>query len=179
MAMKQPLLVKAGETRGAAPLGIFGNKMTIKLSAADTDGHYAIIEDHTPPSGGPPLHRHNCEDESFYVLEGQYVFEVDGQKIYAGPGSSVFAPQGSAHRFQNLGTTAGRLLVVVQPAGLDEFFVDIDRATQGAREPELDIVLPIFTKHGLELLGPPLPARTSEVDTVLSTADCPLSLDCA
>src|SRR5579871_115475 len=48
-----------------------------------------------------------------------------------------------------------------------------------AREPELDVVLPIFTKHGLELLGPPLPARTSEVDTVLSTADYPLSLDCA
>src|SRR5215469_4271016 len=138
MATKQALLVKAGETRGAAPLGIFGNEMTIKLSAMDTDGNYAILEDHTPPSGGPPLHRHSREDESFYVIEGQYVFEVDGQRLYGGPGSSVFAPKGTAHRFQNLGMTPGRLLVVVQPAGLDEFFTDIHQATDGAREPDLD-----------------------------------------
>ena len=161
MTKKQALLVKAGETRGTATLGIFGNEMTIKLSASDTDGNYAIIEDHTPPSGGPPLHRHHREDESFYVIEGQYVFEVDGQIIYAGSGSSVFAPRGSAHRFQNLAATSGRLLVIVQPAGLDEFFTDIDQATKGAPDPDLDVVLPIFEKHGLELLGPPLPARSS------------------
>jgi len=156
MATKQGLLVKAGETRSAAPLGIFGNEMTIKLSSADTDGNYAIIEDHTPPNGGPPLHRHSREDESFYVIEGQFVFEVDGQELYAGPGSSVFAPRGTAHRFQNLGVTPGRLLVVVQPGGLDEFFTEIDHATEGAREPDLNLVLPVFKKHGLELLGPPL-----------------------
>ncbi len=159
MSKKQPLVVPAGESRSSAPLAIFGNEMWIKLSGQDTDGSYAIIEDRTPSQGGPPLHRHQREDESFYVLEGEYVFEVDGQQIQAGPGSSVFAPKGTAHRFQNTGSTSGRLLIMVQPAGLDEFFKDIDREARGMQEVDLGIVVPIFEKHGLELLGPPLSPR--------------------
>jgi quercetin dioxygenase-like cupin family protein len=159
MNKKQPIVVPAGESRTTAPLAIFGNEMWIKLSGQDTNGSYAIIEDRTPSQGGPPLHRHQREDESFYVLEGEYVFEVDGQQIQAGPGSSVFAPKGTAHRFQNTGATDGRLLIMVQPAGLDEFFRDVDRAAKGMTELDLGIIVPIFEKHGLELLGPPLPAR--------------------
>lgn len=156
MRTKQSFLVNVGETRTPAPLNIFGIPMWIKLSGEDTDGAYAIMEDHTPPQQGPPLHRHLQEDESFYVIEGQYLFEVDGKQIHAGPGSAVYAPQGTAHRFQNTGLTTGKLLVIVQPAGLDSFFIDIDAATKGAREPDLAVVVPIFEKHGLELLGPPL-----------------------
>jgi quercetin dioxygenase-like cupin family protein len=158
--VRKTLVVHAGETREAEPLGIFGIPMWIKLSGKDTGGTYAIMEDQTPPEMGPPLHRHSREDESFYVLEGEYVFEVDGERIAAQAGSSVYAPKGTAHRFQNVGVTPGRLLIMVQPAGLDSFFVDIDEATRGAYEPDLSVVVPIFEKHGLELLGSPLPART-------------------
>lgn len=159
MRTKQSLLVKAGETRTPAALNIFGIPMWIKLSGEDTGGAYAIMEDNTPAQQGPPLHRHLREDESFYVIEGQYVFEVDGKQIHAGPGSTVYAPKGTAHRFQNTGLTPGKLLVMVQPAGLDSFFVNIDAVTKGVREPDLEVVIPIFEKHGLELLGPPLPPR--------------------
>jgi mannose-6-phosphate isomerase-like protein (cupin superfamily) len=159
MSTKRTLILNAGETRSAAPLGIFGDQMWIKLSGADTNGSYAILEGQTPPLGGPPLHRHEREDESFYVVEGEFVFEVDGERFHAGPGASVFAPKGTAHRFQNCGATPGRLLVIVQPAGLDAFFTDIDEAARGAREPDLDVVVPIFKKYGLELLGPPISAE--------------------
>jgi hypothetical protein len=69
-----------------------------------------------------------------------------------------------------VGTIPGRLLVVVQPAGLDSFFADIDEATQGAREPDLAVVVPIFEKHGLELLGPPLPARSAATHQIPEAA---------
>lgn len=161
MAAKQTLLVKAVETRGSPPLGVFGTEMRIKLGSTDTNGDYAMISETTPPNGGPPLHRHTREDASFYIVEGQYVFEVDGQKVFAGPGSSVYAPEGTAHRFLNLGSTAGRMLIVVRPAGLDEFFTDIDRATAGAAASGLSVVIPIFEKHGLELLGPPMQVRSA------------------
>lgn len=151
------VVVHAGETRAASVLNIFGIPIWVKLSGEDTGGAYAVMEDQTPPEMGPPLHRHSREDESFYVLEGDYVFEVDGQPIFARTGSSVYAPKGTAHRFKNVGTTPGRLLVTVQPAGLDAFFADIDKATGSTSEPDPTVVLPIFEKHGLELLGPPLP----------------------
>ena len=168
--VRQTVVVHAGEAREVEPLGIFGIPMWIKLSGTETGGTYAIIEDQTPPDMGPPLHRHSREDESFYVLEGEYVFEVDGERISALAGSSVYAPKGTAHRFQNVGATAGRLLVMVQPAGLDSFFVDIDDATRGAREPDLSVVGPIFEKHGLELLGPPLPGRSAATQPILEPA---------
>jgi len=157
--MKQSVSLKPGETRGARPLDIFGDRLFIKLGGTDTDGNYAVMEGVTQPQCGPPLHRHGREDESFYVLEGEFVFEVDGKEIPAGPGCSIFAPRGTAHAFQNVGNGPGRVLVIVQPAGLDAFFTEVDNAAHGMREPDLSVVLPLFEKYGLELLGPPMHAR--------------------
>jgi mannose-6-phosphate isomerase-like protein (cupin superfamily) len=156
MNKRQPVVTHLGETRESTVFDIFGQGMLVKVSGCDTGGNFAIMEDQTGPQQGPPLHRDGREDESFYVVEGQYLFEVDGQRIAAGPGSSVYAPKGTAHRFQNVGSTPGRLLVIVRPSGLDDFFRDIDAATRGQAEPDLEVIVPIFEKHGLELLGPSL-----------------------
>jgi len=155
--------VAPGEARGQRNVrfDIFGDQLWIKLSHGDTGGSYAIIEDVTPPQGGPPLHRHSREDESFYVLEGDFVFEVDGERIAAGPGSTVFAPRGTAHTFQNVGARPGRMLLIVQPAGLDVFFDEVAQAVAGAARPDVALVVPLFQKYGLELLGPPLAARAA------------------
>jgi mannose-6-phosphate isomerase-like protein (cupin superfamily) len=153
------MMVKAGETRGAGTLNIFGDLMDIKVSGRDSSGRLTAIEDRTEPQAGPPLHRHQREDEWFYVLEGQYIFEVDGQQIPAGPGCSLFAPRGTAHTFQNVGDKPGRMLVVMEPAGCDDFFIELDAATKDMKQPDPAAVVPIFEKYGLELLGPPIGAR--------------------
>jgi len=157
--MKSTLILKPGETRGKAPVNIFGGEVWVKLGGADTDGSYAITEGITPPNGGPPLHRHSREDESFYILEGEFVFEVDGKQTKAGPGCSVFVPRGTAHLFQNIGTGVGRMLSVVQPAGLEDFFTEMSVASGTMQEPDKAVLIPIFQKYGLELLGPPLGRR--------------------
>lgn len=169
MGRKRGFIVKTDEVRGKAPLEIYGDQVRLKLDGNDTGGAYAIFEDVTQPQAGPPLHRHGREDESFYVLEGDYVFEVDGERIHAGPGTAVYAPKGTAHAFQNVGAEPGRLLVMVQPAGLDAFFTDLDAAVRGMRELDLSVVAPIFERHGLELLGPPLSQRTTEHSRELAT----------
>ena len=147
--------LESGKTRSRETLDVFGDRISIKLNGADTDGQYAVFEDVTQPSQGPPLHRHQREDEFFYILEGEYVFEVDGDEFLAGPGDSVFAPRGSEHSFQNVGTRPGRTLVVVQPAGFEVFLAELSEATRGMEQPDMSVVVPIFEKYGLELLGPP------------------------
>jgi quercetin dioxygenase-like cupin family protein len=154
---KEALVLGPGESRTGGTLSLYGAQLKVKLSGADTGGTYAIVESVTQPQSGPPLHRHTREDESFYVLEGQFVFQVDGQRIEAGPGSAVFAPRGTVHTFMNVGNTPGRMLGVVQPAGLDSFFVDMD-AAGNRKEPDFAMLAQIFKKYGLELLGPPLAA---------------------
>ena len=158
MKQKPALVVEREQSRTANPLNVLGNLIRVKLNGSDTDWAYAIMEDTAAPQAGPPLHRHTREDESFYVLEGYYRFAVDGQEINAGPGTFVYAPRGTAHTFQNIGQTPGRLLVTVQPAGLEVFLADLSTATVGMTEPDLKVIVPIFEKHGLELLGPPLAA---------------------
>ncbi len=137
-------------------LNVLGDIVKVKLSGLDTAGRYAVMEDTTPPQAGPPLHRHNREDESFYVIEGEYRFVVDGEEIKAGAGGFVHAPRGTVHTFQNISNGPGRMVVIVQPAGLEVFFADLASATAGMTIPDKQAIGSVFAKHGLELLGPPL-----------------------
>jgi mannose-6-phosphate isomerase-like protein (cupin superfamily) len=164
MGNKVALLVKPGESRGSGPVDIFGVVATTLLAGSDTDGGYAIIDVISPPMGGPPLHRHSREDESFYILEGEFDFETDGKLYHAGPGCSIFLPRGRAHRFQNVGSTSGRMLSIVQPAGFEQFFAELAVATAGMKQPDRSVMLPIFEKHGLELLGPPMAVRPAQTN---------------
>ena len=83
------------------PIHVVGADMTIKISSRDTDGAFAVFEDLTQLLQGPPLHRHLEQDEWWYIVEGEFKFEVDGREILASAGATVFAPRGSCHsRFE-------------------------------------------------------------------------------
>lgn len=152
-------VTEAGSDRMGGPLYVVGNDIQVKIASADTGGAFAVMEDHTPPLGGPPLHRHSKQDEWWYILEGRYRFEVDGQTIYADAGDTVFAPRGSRHTFQNIGTQPSQHIVTVVPGGLDVFFQEMNDTFPRGTEMDPAIVAPIFARHDLELLGPPLAAR--------------------
>lgn len=153
--MCKPFVMQPDESRTSAPLEVFGNRIRILLSAIDTAGGYSVFSSEVPPLSGPPLHRHNREDEWWHVLEGEFRFEVDGEVIIAGPGSSVFAGRGTVHTFQNVSPETGRMLTVVEPAGVDQFFEEV--AAAGHSDPSL--LAPIFKKYDLEVLGPPIAVR--------------------
>ncbi|HEY6344384.1 MAG TPA: cupin domain-containing protein [Bryobacteraceae bacterium] len=162
MADKIAFLLQPGETRGSGLRDIFGGIISAPLAGSDTDGGYAIMDGITPPGGGPPLHRHSREEESYIVLEGEFDFEVDGKILRAGPGCSVFAPRGTAHQFQNIGSTPGPMLSVVQPAGLEVFFDEVAAATAATGRADPSAMIPIFTKYGPEVLGPPMAVRRGQ-----------------
>jgi quercetin dioxygenase-like cupin family protein len=160
MKTAEMVLLNPGESRLESPLDILGDQVLLKLGGRDSSGQLSIMMGITPPKAGPPLHRHSREDESFYVLEGEYLFEVDGKQFHAGPGTFAFLPRGTAHTFQNVTDKPAKLLIVTQPAGVENFFVEVDVAMRGMTEPDMAVLLPIFQKFGMELLGPQLEGRT-------------------
>lgn len=86
---------------------------------------YSVFENATQVGyGGPPPHRHLRQDEGFYVLDGQFTFNVDGRVVSVSAGQFVSVPRGSLHTFQTTGTGVGRLLVIVAPSGDFEHFVE-------------------------------------------------------
>jgi quercetin dioxygenase-like cupin family protein len=106
---------------------IGGDTITCKASAADTGGDCSVFETTTPPGCGSPPHVHRREDEIFYVLEGEFDFFVGSQTIRAGRGAFLIAPRDIPHRFANVGTAPGKLLITVTPPGIEKFFEELSR----------------------------------------------------
>jgi len=57
-----------------------------------TGGAYALIETANNPSR-VPFHLHEREDEAWFVIEGEYTFEVSGRIFRAGRSDYVFGPR--------------------------------------------------------------------------------------
>ena len=145
---KLPILLQPDEGK---VLNVMGEILTIKIAGEDTDGAYTIIQEVSPPSGGPPLHLHHKEDEAFYVLEGEYEIHCGDNKIRATPGTFVFAPRKIPHSFRNVSAGQGKVLAIVTPAGIEKFFEELSEA---AKQGSLDIVRirEIAVKYEIELM---------------------------
>ena len=139
---------------GRKRLNVLGADVTSIVSGADTGGAYAMVEEASRPYAGPPVHKHSREDEAFYVLEGEYEVQLGDQVIRATPGSFVFAPRGIPHTFQCVGTNPGRVHITISPAGFERFLEEIsEMASTGP--PDMQKVVALAGKYGLEFLGPP------------------------
>jgi uncharacterized cupin superfamily protein len=69
------------------------------------------------------LHLHFLQEEWFQVLQGDFIFEAGGEQHRMTPGTSILVPRMVPHRFQNTGSSTGKVLILAQPAGtLEEFF---------------------------------------------------------
>jgi mannose-6-phosphate isomerase-like protein (cupin superfamily) len=100
--------------------------VVIKASAETTGGAFSIIEEIAPVD--TPLHVHGHEDELFYVLEGEHVFQVGEEALSVGPGGLVFAPRGVPHAQRRVVPRQGRLLTMCSPAGFEGFFRELAEA---------------------------------------------------
>jgi len=138
---------------------VIGDDVTIKISSRDTGGAFAVFDSRTLPQHGPPLHMHREQDETWFIVDGDYRFEVDGREIIASAGDTVFAARGTWHTFQNIGDHPGHLLTTVVPGGLDLFFEELEMVVPEGTQPDPMKMMPLFEKYALELLGPPLAER--------------------
>ena len=149
-------VVAAGEGRTPAPLNIVGEETLVKVSAQDSDGTLAFFHLVAPPMSGPPRHVHTREDELFYVLEGELVFELDGERHTVRAGDTVYLRRGVAHAYQNFTTSDARLLIATTPGMFCDFFVELSAATPVGTMPALDLMDAISSKYGMTRLGPPM-----------------------
>ena len=150
-------------TAYASPAGsgeriwIVGDTLTFKATAETTGGTLTAIECEAAPGGGPPPHIHENEDESFYVLDGEFEILLGDELLRAGPGDYAFVPRGTVHRFANVGDDVGRILILFTPGGLEQFFRTAGTpATSDAPAPPVDAAEIARTdaaaaRHGLRI----------------------------
>jgi quercetin dioxygenase-like cupin family protein len=147
-------------------IGVVGDTYTILVTGKDTAGHYALIDMHILPGGGPPHHRHDFE-EMFSVLEGEIEATLRGKQRIIRAGETINIPANAPHQFQNKSRQSARMLALCSPAGLEEFFreVGVPVATRTTPPPPLDEAAQaafvakakaLAPKYRIELLPPQL-----------------------
>ena len=104
-------------------------------------------------SGPHPLRRsvyHEIRGNvDFYVLEGELNIRVGERTVTATAGAFVLVPRGTVHTFANAGTASAKLLILISPAGFEQFFEEI------AGPPDLAKIMALAPKYHLEIVGPP------------------------
>ena len=111
-------VVQAGES-----LPLFsGLKAALKAGGEQTSGAYTLMEVPLAPGGGPLPHIHEGEDEAFFVLEGEEVFQLGSDEVSLGVGAFVFVARGTLHTHRNVSDRPSRTLVIFAPPGIEGFF---------------------------------------------------------
>ena len=118
-------------------------------TSAQTGGSLGVFRQTIAPKSGPPLHVHRREDEFFFIMRGDFRFQLGDRIVDTPVGSFVFIPRGVAHTFQNVGTEPGVLVAGVTPGGLEQMFADREGVNAEANQALARI-------YQMEVVGPPL-----------------------
>src|SRR3954467_14617331 len=102
-----------------------GSSTELKLAGEQSGGDWAVVESRVRAGDEPPLHTHTREDETLYVVEGAITAYVGGEEIEVEAGSYAALPKNVPHGF-TVRSEQVRLLVTVEPAGAEYFFVPRD-----------------------------------------------------
>ncbi len=139
-------------------LNIAGGEYRIIISGKETNGTYAIIEMTVPIGAGPVPHSHPDFEETFFVLEGELTFKTENGSYTAQKGATVSIPKGGIiHNFKNNSNKTAKLLCTVVPAGLDDFFVEVNELINKNQDKEMDLkpsIQLISEKYGQKLYNP-------------------------
>jgi quercetin dioxygenase-like cupin family protein len=143
--------LKSGEDWFGEQRGLSMSRIDFKVIPQDGVG-MLILENAFESKGGPPRHLHFDQDEWFYAVEGEFIFDVGQDRFHLQPGDSLLAPRKVPHVWAHTSSSTGRILVGFTPAGqMESFFRKYMRGNvPPPKDPE------IWRAHGMELLGPPL-----------------------
>ena len=83
----------AGRPGEGERLSFGGTTIIVRASAETTGGAFTMFEEATPLLD-TPRHVHRNEDELYYVVEGEHVYQCGDQEFQVGPGDLVFLPRG-------------------------------------------------------------------------------------
>lgn len=143
-------------------VGVIGEQFTFKVTQAETNGAFSMIEMLAFPGGGPPVHTHPSA-ETFVILDGEFqITGIHDGKPYtlrAGAGDTVFVPEGEPHTYQAVGDGPGRTMLLFAPGlEMESFFAEagfpITDESSAPPPPDFPAMIALAEKHGMVFLPP-------------------------
>lgn len=142
---------------------LLGNLLTFHAFPEETGNKCTIVEIKTAPGAGAPPNHHAGEDESFFVLDGEFEFLVNGETKRVSAGDFVKVPDGAVHAFTCTGQSAGRLLCINAPGEMhDTFFTEAGEAMPDGTSdipvpdgpPDIPAIMAVANRIGMTILTP-------------------------
>jgi mannose-6-phosphate isomerase-like protein (cupin superfamily) len=141
--------VAAGQDRFNVGRALGVSATTRKVATPDTAGALFVMEKSNWSPGGP--HLHHDQDESWYVLAGDYVVELGSDRYRAQSRDCILGPRNISHAWAFVGGSPGRILIAHTPAGRIQEWFERDR-----KPGEYKNDAALYHAFGMELVGPPL-----------------------
>jgi quercetin dioxygenase-like cupin family protein len=155
--MSLPYFAESATRQQIAWLG--GSIHRVVLDAASTDNRLAMFRSSMQGGTASPVHVHDREDETVFLLEGSAMFWAGDQRWQATSGDTVFLPRGVPHTYA-ITSDAAEIITVCNPAGMEEFFREIgwDLAKPQPDDWRVDVeaMRDAALRCGQHVLGPPL-----------------------
>jgi quercetin dioxygenase-like cupin family protein len=126
-----------------------GERCLIRVSAADTNGAYSVVEIVAEAGDSTPIHVHQNEDEHFYILEGAARIAYWDERFDAAAGETVNLRRGVPHAWGNASASPLRMVVIASPGGCEEALRII------AKGGDIDFMA-LSKKFNIRNVGPPL-----------------------
>lgn len=122
----------------------------VKAGTDDTEGRFSMLE--VLVTHDVPLHIHDSDDESFYLLEGELEVTFEGRAYTAQPGGFTLLPHGVPHAIHRLSAQTPRLLQVSSPGGFEKF-AEAVAETMGTGELDLAAMHNIAGRYDMTFLA--------------------------
>jgi mannose-6-phosphate isomerase-like protein (cupin superfamily) len=142
-------LVADGQDRLGEMHSLGFSSILFKVLPSETNGGMFIIEHDHLTRGGPRLHLHPHQEEWFYVIEGEVLFQIGDTRKRLRTGDSILGPRMVPHTFSYSGEKPGRMLIAFTPAGrMEQYFRDAAIPNPPVQDEAF------FSRYDIKLIGP-------------------------
>jgi quercetin dioxygenase-like cupin family protein len=104
---------------------LFGVRFSYKVVSADSGGSLAALEVEIPPRTLVKPHSHSREDEFSLVISGTVGARVGDQVLEAAAGAYLVKPRGTPHAMWNTASVPARVVEILSPGGLEDYFEEL------------------------------------------------------
>jgi quercetin dioxygenase-like cupin family protein len=141
---------------GGEPRWVGASRITLKVTAAQTNGRYGLMVSEAARGTSPPLHVHHTADEAIWVVSGRVSVRCGDDEFTLAAGGFTLLPGGVPHTF--LAEEDTTMLGIISPGGTEAFFVEAGPVATAVNPPTPDLqrMEQAAQKYQCEFVGPPL-----------------------
>jgi quercetin dioxygenase-like cupin family protein len=144
-----------------AAIWFLGALSQVRLSGEQPGGAFSVTDILARRGNASPVHVHDRDDETFFVLDGELRVSAGEDGYTARPGTVAVLPRRLRHAYVVTSATAW-FLTLHAPAGFEQFAAEVGQPARAltlppppAGPPDFVALAQAAARHGITILAPP------------------------